>query len=307
MQDWPISIFIGRIVLGAILLVSAATQAAPLQPSSQWQVDDSDGVCAGRRVHSKQMLTIMPSPLGQWGRILVEGPGRVPTIRQYRSVIDVGDQGDPIRTTSMVYPLSTRGQRGIMTVISSSDLDRLFHGNRFTIRSSRGNDQRVIWENREIDYASASFAMSDGVVLRSALEACTTRIKKMWGIVDGKLPEPAVASIELSDLPALFTSDDYPGEALSNSQGGTTSYALLIDEQGKVLDCSISSSSGIASLDLMGCTIFTGRAKFSPGRNSSGEAIRTIYMTPPISWRISREGLSQFPLEADEIPGSRPR
>lgn len=301
------NLFVGRLVLGLMLMVSAATRAAPLPPSSPWQVTNADGVCAGRRAHSKQALTIMPSPLGQWGRVVVEGPGRVSAIRQYRTVIDVGDRGGPIRTTSMVYPLSARGQRGIMTVISPGDLERLFQANRFTIRSSRGNDPRVIWENREIDSASASFAMSEGAVLRDQLEACTRSIKTMWGIVDGKLPEPAVASKELIDLPALFTSDDYPDEALSNFQGGTTSYGLLIDEQGKVLDCSISRSSGIASLDVMGCTIFTDRAKFAPGRNSAGEAIKSIYMTPLISWRLGEQGLSRPVVEEDQLPGNWPR
>lgn len=77
-------------------------------------------------------------------------------------------------------------------------------------------------------------------------------------------PEGAVPAVRASaNLPALFSTDDYPAAALRNGEQGTVSFAVAISSEGRVTHCSITNSSGSASLDVTTCSIIQRRARFA--------------------------------------------
>ena len=61
---------------------------------------------------------------------------------------------------------------------------------------------------------------------------------------------------------------------------------LLVDETGALKDCTVDETSGIASLDAMGCLVFMERAKFTPARDAAGKPVRSVVSTS-ITWKTS--------------------
>lgn len=61
--------------------------------------------------------------------------------------------------------------------------------------------------------------------------------------------------------------------------------AILIDEKGKVADCTVTQTSGLAALDSQTCFIITSRAKFVPAVGADGNPAKHS-MSPRIQWKM---------------------
>ena len=59
--------------------------------------------------------------------------------------------------------------------------------------------------------------------------------------------------------------------ALRNEEEGTTGFRLTVGPNGRVTDCTVTSSSGSNALDAATCRIMRSRARFTPARNNLGE------------------------------------
>ncbi|MEO7634679.1 MAG: TonB family protein [Sphingomicrobium sp.] len=88
------------------------------------------------------------------------------------------------------------------------------------------------------------------------------------------------------DLRTLFSADDYPAAAESAGAEGTARASLTIGPDGRVTGCSITQSSGNSSLDSATCNVLRRRAKFTPARDSNGNATSDTISTPAIVWRL---------------------
>jgi TonB family protein len=120
--------------------------------------------------------------------------------------------------------------------------------------------------------------------LMKTLEDCTADLKNYWNM--GAAKDGRVATSAKGDVRTLFSSDDYPAEAFSRSQGGKSQFILLVDETGRVAGCDVVVASGIPALDAMGCQVIRHRAKFTPARGKDGKPVRSSYVTPPVVWRM---------------------
>ena len=97
-------------------------------------------------------------------------------------------------------------------------------------------------------------------------------------------PPVQVAKLAPKGNPGTWTSnDDYPPAAIRNEEAGTTGFRLDIGADGRVTNCSITSSSGSTTLDNTTCTLLRRRAKFAPGRDSSGNPTGGAYSSR-IKW-----------------------
>lgn len=112
------------------------------------------------------------------------------------------------------------------------------------------------------------------------------------------LPEGAVPAVRATgNLTGLFTTSDYPLAALRNEEQGTVSFAVAIDRTGRVSACSITQSSGSASLDVTTCSIVARRARFSPSRDAEGRAIedravgKIRWMLPPMPFADEKSAM----------------
>lgn len=70
-----------------------------------------------------------------------------------------------------------------------------------------------------------------------------------------------------------MTADDYPLSALRDGRTGNTSYALDIDDAGRVTSCNVTASSGTLALDTATCDLMRTRARYLPARDDAGKAV----------------------------------
>ena len=103
--------------------------------------------------------------------------------------------------------------------------------------------------------------------------------------------EPARAR---ANLAAYISNDDYPASALRDEEQGTTGFRLTVGPDGRVANCSVTSSSGSAALDTTTCRIMSSRARFTPARDSNGQPT-TDTVSARITWRIESYSLPREP------------
>jgi protein TonB len=94
--------------------------------------------------------------------------------------------------------------------------------------------------------------------------------------------EPARAR---ANLASYVSNDDYPPAALRAGDEGTTGFRLTVGADGRVTNCTVTSSSGSSSLDSATCRIMRSRARFTPARDSNGNPTTDTH-TARITWRI---------------------
>jgi protein TonB len=88
------------------------------------------------------------------------------------------------------------------------------------------------------------------------------------------------------DLRSLFSADDYPASASAAEAQGTAQATLTISPTGQVVGCNLIRSTGNGALDSATCNILRRRAKFTPAKDSNGNATTDTITTPPIVWRL---------------------
>ena len=86
-------------------------------------------------------------------------------------------------------------------------------------------------------------------------------------------PRVSQAARAAGSLPGLITTEDYPQSALRNEEQGTTAVRLSIGTNGRVSNCSVTSSSGSSALDSTTCSVLSRRARFTPAKDQSGNPI----------------------------------
>jgi protein TonB len=102
-------------------------------------------------------------------------------------------------------------------------------------------------------------------------------------------PPPAPVKVQpakaRANLASYITDDDYPQDAIRNEQQGTTGFRLDVGPDGRVTNCSVTSSSGSSSLDNTTCRLLRSRARFTPASDSSG-AKTSDSVTGRIRWQL---------------------
>ena len=88
------------------------------------------------------------------------------------------------------------------------------------------------------------------------------------------------------DLRSLVSGDDSPASAQAAGAEGTARATLSISPSGQVVGCNITQSTGNSALDSATCNILRRRAKFTPARDSNGNATSDTIETPPIRWQL---------------------
>jgi protein TonB len=99
-------------------------------------------------------------------------------------------------------------------------------------------------------------------------------------------PRKVQSASARGDVRSIFSTDDYPASALASGAQGTAQAQLTIGPDGRVQGCNLVRSTGNGALDQATCNILRRRAKFTPARDSNGQATTDTYTTPPIRWEI---------------------
>jgi periplasmic protein TonB len=98
-------------------------------------------------------------------------------------------------------------------------------------------------------------------------------------------PKKVTPARAKANLGSLFSDEDYPASALRSSESGATGFRLDVGANGRVTNCTVTSSSGSSALDSTTCRLLRSRARFTPATDSSG-GTTTDSVTGRIVWRL---------------------
>ena len=84
------------------------------------------------------------------------------------------------------------------------------------------------------------------------------------------------------------TTNDYPSRALREEREGTTGFRVAVGPDGKVTDCSVTSSSGHSDLDEAACANIRRRARFAPAVDGNGNPTTGSYSNR-VRWVIPKD------------------
>ncbi|WP_420137147.1 TonB family protein [Sphingomonas sp.] len=89
-------------------------------------------------------------------------------------------------------------------------------------------------------------------------------------------PAPVVsqAAAAKGDPRTWITNDDYPPGAMREERSGVSGIAWTINEQGRVENCHVTSSSGSSDLDDTACRLVTRRGRYAPAKDQAGNPIK---------------------------------
>jgi TonB family protein len=132
---------------------------------------------------------------------------------------------------------------------------------------------------------SETFLLSGVAPLMKVMDECVAGLQKIWNVQEGPDSQSPLAKRATANLAQYINSDDYPHVAVSEDASGAVGFALLVDEQGKVADCTVIETSGYASLDAQSCAILRERAKFTPAVGKDGKPAKDS-MVSRIRWQL---------------------
>lgn len=101
-------------------------------------------------------------------------------------------------------------------------------------------------------------------------------------------PREAVGAKPRGNPGNWVTTEDYPPGAIRNNEQGRTGFKLSVSAEGRVTECTVTSSSGFSDLDATACRELQRRARFSPAKDASGNAIPTTYSSS-VLWQIPKD------------------
>jgi outer membrane biosynthesis protein TonB len=116
------------------------------------------------------------------------------------------------------------------------------------------------------------------------MDECVADLRQVWNVWDPNGPSK-LKQAPKGNVNGLIRSEDYPGIALLQNQQGSLQFVLLIDEGGRVADCTIVETSGVASLDAQSCAILQDKARFTPAIGLDGKPAKSSYFQR-VTWRI---------------------
>lgn len=248
----------------AATLVTAAAPAAPVAPTGKWVVNFDDAQCFASRAYGEDQLFLKASPLGDVVQLGIMQPGRTGPPQQ----VDVEIRpaaGEPFQGTAMQWTSAlAKPQRMRLINMSAGEFQRLSASPSLAVRI--GDMKR--------EYATPSMP-----AMTKVMKTCVDDLQRIWSSKGG-VPARSVAS-----LASYFSDGDYPDDAVRNNKIGTTGFALLVDEGGKVADCMVVQTSGQASLDMQTCGIIKRRARFIPARTIDGKPTKDR-VTSRVHWRL---------------------
>ena len=84
------------------------------------------------------------------------------------------------------------------------------------------------------------------------------------------------------------TTNDYPSRALREEREGVTGFRVTVGPDGRVTDCSVTSSSGHGDLDAAACDNIRRRARFTPATDGEGQPTTDTYSNR-VRWVIPKD------------------
>lgn len=284
-------------LVGCGLSTASPAAAAPLQPTAKWGVDFGDAHCIAYRHFDTPgrslMLTVKAPVLGDDLQISLITPGKGDSIygKQFRGTWQIEDAVPaPLTWLDFTSQAATPPNHIVMMNLPRVALAPL---------STKAGVFTLATEKEVVQQLSIQ---GFGAVL-PVLDQCVADLRIDWGVT----PDVVVRYAQRIVAPSrkfeplappdggrfaksitstgIFSSEDYPSQPLDEGDDGDVRAVLLIDETGRVADCTLTKASGVAALDSQTCAVYRERARYKPARDKAGKARRDVD-TATIHWVI---------------------
>ena len=266
--------------VSAVLLTSLAG-VSPDRPISKWRVDFEDAQCVATRdfgtAATPITLALKRPPIGGELQLSVfttrVRPG---ALRQVDASISIND-AEAVRTTLLSYDPPTGIRRVYRLNLTSGGADALEKSS--SLRLVAGKDLNQRFADPQI-----------GPALK-VLDACISDLRAAWNIgPNGTKISTLRAPASAGDFESLFTSRDLPQAGIGLNYEAPVGFVLLIDETGRIADCTVTETSGGGALDAQSCAVPMRLAKFKPALGADGRPTRDFY-SYRVNWRFGMEVL----------------
>lgn len=276
-------------MLALATLAGAAPPSKPaLAPTAKWVVDFDAAQCMASRNYGTAddplLLALKQPAIGDVIQLYVirRGGGSAPFAVQFDGKIAL-DGAELSKRSMLNFSGKATRQRVLLLNMPLAEFAAVRTAKTLTIDAGSRLDE--------------TFELKDVEKLMKVMDHCVADLRSAWNVVDPPPPNrPAGAAAPPTPLsPKLlkgpiggvpvFKADDYPDVALDKDGEGTVAFALLIDEQGKVADCTVTKTSGLASLDAQSCAIVKQRARFEPAIGLDGKPAKSSWHQR-VTWRI---------------------
>lgn len=259
--------FIGS---AALLQASMATTAPLRQPLTKWNVDYGDTVCTAARAYGSQTaplnIAFRPSPNGNVVRLIIARPGKTASARHFPITTSITSA--QAKTTGLRFA-SSKGETEIIWI----NFDR-------SAVQGLSTAAEIAIRGKDID---ERFALPGMAAVLKALDRCNEDLRVVWNVNEAAAGRLTKNASSLKPLAKYFSDSDYPAQAVREEVSGATRVMMMVDEIGKLRDCMVEQTSGIATLDAMTCGVLLERAKFSPALDAAGKPVRSV-STQTIRW-----------------------
>ena len=257
--------------------VQASAAPAPRVPTGKWVVDFHESQCVASRNYGTEAEPLffgLKAPVvGDVMQILIVRPGKGGQFAdQHRTGIALDGQ-EKFFTSALSMSANDKNQRIVRINLPTAQFNQFAQAKVVSIN--------VAGQLRE------TLALSDMPKLLKVMNDCVVNLRQHWNVGAPDVPNPALRESSQGDLSRVFSADDFPDVAVMDNTQGTVRVAILIDEAGKVADCTVVSSSGSAALDGQSCYAVSTRARFKPAVGLDGKPARSGY-TQNVTWRIEQ-------------------
>ncbi len=266
--------------LALMALFTATAQpalAAPLEPSSPWNLDYGDAECRLVRDFGtgdkRVALRIARGATLDTYDVILAGY----SLPYSTKPLDISFTATPLNLTTEVKASPYAIKDSKLRIWRWFDLEADF------IESLDDQQTLNFTGARTMDVQIRTPGLAKGI---KALKTCHEDLLKSVFKIDlavlntlGKLPEP------VGQPHWWITTDDYPRSALSANQSGTTQFSLVVDPTGKPQSCNILVSSGVAVLDQTSCALMMERAKFKPAEDKDGNPTTGLWLRS-VRWMV---------------------
>jgi TonB family protein len=261
-------------VLGIIATAPAAAEER--QPIDRWTVNFDESQCVASRTYGTTEnplhLVIKRPAVGDVVQLGVTRRADRLDTDQFEAKVGFGG-GKPLSTTVFAFTASASKQRAFLFNLSPELLPAGSTQTVMSLQAAGRLDEHLI--------------ISGMAPLMTVMAQCVADLQKVWNAGDEAGHSPSLRQQPKAYWGPILQAHTYPGVSSARLFGGAVTVALLIDESGKVADCTVVESSGAASLGVQACALIAERGKFSPAIGIDGKPAKGAILER-IDWRPSK-------------------
>ena len=279
----------GLALLSTAAQASAVTSGEPKQPTSKWIVNFADAQCVATRnyrTESDPIYLVLKSPaIGESIQLGIVRKGGNLDAGQVGGEIQF-DEAEPVKASFLEFGVKSMGERARFAYLPAKEVAGLRQSKTIRVRiREKGIERLGTRLGMGLATGEEAFAVTQMPALLKTLETCSADLRNIWHVWDDEHGGQGLKEGPSANLAKLFDPEDYPGIAAFKGQSGSVSLVVLVDEQGKVADCTVIGPSGVASLDAQSCSVIKQGAKYKPAVGLDGKPAKSAVFQR-ITWKL---------------------